>query len=162
MKKQKRIVVALIIGILFTIGMDFILLRKYNKNDNKDTYLNIEEFQYYKASYKCKKESELITNSDLNISFTALNEYQFEVKDDNTIQYGTFYENCQFNNKKDFDKFLQNVSEYNNTKIYVDKKKFLVIGVRSFIFPNTSNEDKLVFTDGYLNLLEDKGFVCEK
>ncbi len=159
---QKIIVIVLLFCILIVVGIDIILMQKNNSNTSDLFYQNIDNLNYYKALYKCKKESESITNPKLNISLTVLKEYQFEVTEDNKILYGTFYENCNFKNKQDFDKFLNNIDKNEKATIYVDKKNNTIVGVRSFIYPNTLNDDSLLFTEDYLEVLKNKGFVCEK
>lgn len=167
--KQKKLMIGLIIAIVVVFIVDGVMILYVNKNKKTPTIIeptqneNPEiELGIKKRVYTCIGEDKTSTHATLNISYRYQLQYLFSLSEDDKIISGNIKQILTFNSEGDYNIYIQNELNETDAIREEDSENNIVSFNLYSILPNTKSDDQLLFTEDYLKVLEEQGFVCEE
>ncbi|HIT22754.1 MAG TPA: hypothetical protein IAB56_07310 [Candidatus Scybalousia intestinigallinarum] len=158
------IIVVLIGVVLFSLHFSDADSKEDQKNDEGNNQVEEEETSEYSKNvfYHCEKESDSyqgkINNSDVDISYQLIQQYDFRVFEEN-IENGMLVNEYIFASREDYDLFNQYKSQSDKFQEIVDEENLTVYYQSPMIITN-EKFDSTKYTEDYLQQLEGAGYTC--
>ncbi len=161
--KKNKIIVLLFTILLFIVAGDLYLIFLKKKNNVSEPPVKEQEIlDKAKAnSYLCKtleKTSDMSNKSQ----FHFVEEYEFFVLE-NKINNGRYQDTIFFKNEADYQYFIDNYINQNNTYYSIDyEKENLKIVYHKNMILKKNQDQSLDSVEKYLEYMNELGFDCEK